>query len=1091
MPTHFFPLTILTQNYEDETFLAEALNFHEISRFHTNEDTAVFNARVNAEQILKDAYANLLHTRIAPETVELREFFVEVAPPKKSAAWRANVRLKFHAVCAEREDGYRQAFVPVFKIVVLSKKAPDFAAKIEREILAALKRDGWTKSLQYLRWLERVESVSLYREELAVTLPTAKQRAVAEEKDEPEERSVLAEAAANLTEIKLKTAYETARQVENLAEIFRAQPPASVLLVGASGVGKTAVFHELVRRREEMGLKENEFWATSGARLIAGQTGFGMWQERCQKLINEAKRRRAVLHLGNLVELTEVGKSEAAAQGIAAFLRPKIARGEVTVVCECTPEQIPVLERRDPQLLGAFRQIRIEEPDRRTSLKILESVAAEFARGGAEKERKTEREAVRTIDAVHRRFSTYSAFPGRPVRFLRNLFHDLPPDEALTPQKIYAEFSRATGLPEMLLDDEIALDLQAAENFFARRVIGQTEAVNLITKMIATVKAKLTRPRKPIASLLFIGPTGVGKTELTKALAEYFFSDAQRLIRFDMSEFSGALAVQRLIGGTGEKEGLLTAKVREQPFSVVLLDEFEKAHHSFFDLLLQMLGEGRLTDAAGRVADFTNTVIVMTSNLGASEFQRGKSGFMRGARARLAAVRHFDAAVKAFLRPEIYNRLDRLVPFAPLDEKTVLRIAALEIEKLKKRDGLRFRPLKLEIGDDVLRFLAASGYDIRYGARPLKRAVERELLAPLAAELNLRPADEKLLVGAAMRNGQIALEFAAESESKKSPALNHVVAGQAHRIAGLRRRMQKLRASYRLTQLGDELYRIARLEAVARRGKWLSDEDKQRIKRKPKIEKFLSDVRALGEAIDRSEDEILLEVYGKSANENADHARQIEAREKTFQKYLLELLRLQYQQPDEITLTFFSENGGAMLRLVQLYLKFLEQIKGEVRRVLIFTSQKQPEQQKPEAKTLFDREVWRREVPDAKNFPAAPAAAAAAAALGIVLVLEGDLALPRFGAESGIHRFATGAKNDRVLVGATDAAPEKFQLPEDLAKRAAVKFQFERRVYDTGQAQVRDLLLNKTFSLEDFELEEIVSAAIEENLKKTADNLIE
>src|SRR5215213_3750783 len=371
-------------------------------------------------------------------------------------------------------------------------------------------------------------------------------------------------------------------------------------------------------------------------------------------------------------------------QGIASFLRPKIARGELLTVVECTPEQLPVLERRDPNLLGAFQQIVIEEPDRQTGLKILESVAKEFAEMKNEQDRRTESEAVKTIDAVHRRFSTYSAFPGRPVRFLRNLFQELSADEPLSRQKVFRAFSDETGLPEMLLNDEIALDSAATEKFFAERVVGQTDAVKLVTNLIATVKAKLTRPRKPVASLLFIGPTGVGKTELTKALAEFFFSDRERLIRFDMSEFSNALSVQRLIGGTGEGEGQLTAKVREQPFSVVLLDEFEKAHHSFFDLLLQMLGEGRLTDSVGRVADFTNSIIVMTSNLGASEFQRGKSGFMRNARERQTAVKHFEAAVKSFLRPEIYNRLDRIVPFAPLDEKTVLRIAGLEIEKLRR-----------------------------------------------------------------------------------------------------------------------------------------------------------------------------------------------------------------------------------------------------------------------------------------------------------------------------------------------------------------------------------------------------------------------
>lgn len=1085
MPTYFFSLTMATQNFEDETHLAEALNFHEISRFHTNEERAALDVRANAEQTLKDIYANYLHTRIAPENIEVKEVFVEIAPPKKSAAWRENINLKFHVLQSAREDGYLNAYVPALGISVLSKKAAHFEEKIRKEILAALRRDKYLKSLKFLRWLERIENVRLHTEEIAVTLPTAKQRAVAEEKDEREEISVLKEVGTNLTETGLNTAYEAEKQTGILAEIFKAKQKTSILLVGASGVGKTAVFHELVRQRGKFDLQENEFWATSGARLIAGQSGFGMWQERCQKLVTEVKKRNAILHLGNLIELLEVGKSLSSTQGIASYLRPKIARGEIVVVVECTPEQLPVLERRDPNLLSAFQQLRVEEPDRKTGLKILEWVAQEFAQVKDEKNRRTEAEAIKTIDAVHRRFSTYSAFPGRPVRFLRNIFHELQKDEPLTSAMVYRAFSNETGLPEMLLNDQIGLDLTKTEKFFTERVIGQEEAVRLVTKLIATVKAKLTRPRRPVASLLFIGPTGVGKTELTKALAEFFFSDKGRLIRFDMSEFSNPLSVQRLIGGTGESEGLLTAKVREQPFSVVLLDEFEKAHHSFFDLLLQMLGEGRLTDSVGRVADFTNSIIVMTSNLGASEFQRGKSGFMRNGRERQTAVKHFDTAVKAFLRPEIYNRLDRIVPFAPLDEATVLEIAGLEIEKLTRRDGLRFRPVKLEIENQVLNYLAETGYDIRYGARPLKRTIERELLAPLSTDLNVRPPDEKLVIEASLKAGKIALEFVAEAEPKKRLAVGNVLAVQAERMAELRRKMQKFLASYKLTELSDELYQIARLLAIQLRGKWLSEEDKARIARQPKIERFLENVRNFGGEINDYEDRILLEIYGKAPAESQKHTAEIEAREKILRANLLELLSLQYPNPNELTLTFFSENQTAMFRLLRLYFACFKEHNCEIKRLLIFTSDKQPDQE-AEKKLLFDRPVWRREIMEIDRvFAGLPKDT-----VGILMHIEGKLALPRFGAESGIHRFIAGMKSDRILVNSTDAAFEKFELSNELVKRDSVKFQFERRTYDAGLDQVKDLLLDKTYPLANTELQKVFVKLIEENLYQTAENLI-
>lgn len=1085
MPTHFFPLTILTQHFEDETFLSEAINFYEISRFATNEETAIFNTRLNAEQILKDIYANFLHTRIASENLEIKEIFVDVEPPKRSEAWREKISLKFHAVCCEREDGYWQAFIPTLTLVVLTKKASEFETKIKKEILSALKRGNWTKSLQYLRWLEKVEKVTLQKEELAITLPTAKQRAIAEENDTEEEKSVLEEVGTNLFESVLHKAYEVEKQTEVLVEILKANPKTSVLLIGSSGVGKTALFHELVRQREKFDFKDNEFWATSGSRLIAGQSGFGMWQERCQKLINEAKKRNAIIHLGNLIELLEVGKSESSTQGIASFLRPKIARGEIIVVCEATPEQLPILERRDPNLLSAFQQIHVEEPDKKTGLRILESVAKEYSQLVDKQARKTETEAIKTIDAVHRRFSTYSVFPGKPVRFLRNLFQTAKQDEAVSAKTVYQAFSNETGLPEMLLNDEINFDLAETEKFFAKRVIGQEEAVNLVTKMIATVKAKLTRPRKPIASLLFIGPTGVGKTELTKALAEFFFSDSERLIRFDMSEFSNPLSVQRLIGGTGEKEGQLTAKVREQPFSVVLLDEFEKAHHSFFDLLLQMLGEGRLTDSVGRVADFTNSIIVMTSNLGASEFQRGKSGFTRNQRERKIAVKHFDSAVKSFLRPEIYNRIDRIVPFAPLDEQTVLQIAKLEIEKIKRRDGLRFRPIQLKLKDDVLNYLAETGYDIRYGARPLKRTVERELLAPLSTELNLRSIDEKLTIDSSLKDGKILLEFISENEPKKRNLLNNVLASQAERIGTLRRKMQKFSTSYKLTELRDEIYQVVRLESLELRGKWVSEEDRERIKRKPKIQNFLDRVAEFAEKVNKSEDEILLEIYGKSLADNQKFAKEIKENEERFNEYLFELLSLQYAQPNEIQLTFFSENTNVMFHLVRNYLRHLQNLEGKVNSVLYFTSEKQKDQIS-ETKNLFDREIWRQE---AKN-PESILENSPKNVFGILMKIEGKLALPRFGAESGVHRFISGTKSDRVLVGSTDARFEKFEISDDLTKRDSLKFLNERRIYDLSKEEIKDLHLEKTFPLINTSVEAVLPLLIERNLQQTTENLI-
>ena len=216
------------------------------------------------------------------------------------------------------------------------------------------------------------------------------------------------------------------------------------------------------------------------------------------------------------------------------------------------------------------------------------------------------------------------------------------------------------------------------------------------------------------------------------------------MVRFDMSEYSHPAAIERLIGGAYSAQGLLTQKVRDQPFTVLLLDEFEKAHPQFLDILLQVLGEGRLTDGVGRVTDFTNSVVIKTSNLGVESYRRRAIGFAGDQAATEAAASHFEREVTSFLRPEMVNRLDRIVPFAPLDRATIAAIARREVDQLLAREGLRFRGVELTLDDAVVERLAAEAFDPRYGARPLKRAIERQPTPPLAAGLNRYASDLKL-----------------------------------------------------------------------------------------------------------------------------------------------------------------------------------------------------------------------------------------------------------------------------------------------------------------------------------------------------------
>jgi ATP-dependent Clp protease ATP-binding subunit ClpB len=273
-----------------------------------------------------------------------------------------------------------------------------------------------------------------------------------------------------------------------------------------------------------------------------------------------------------------------------------------------------------------------------------------------------------------------------------------------------------------------------------RRVVGQDEAVRAVSDAIRRSRAGLSDPNRPNGSFLFLGPTGVGKTELCKALAEFLFDSTEAMVRIDMSEFMEKHSVSRLIGAPPgyvgyEEGGYLTEAVRRRPYSVILLDEVEKAHQDVFNVLLQVLDDGRLTDGQGRTVDFRNTVIVMTSNLGSQYIQdissdgRGGEGEEQYTQMKAAVM----GVVQAHFRPEFINRLDEIVVFRPLDKAQIRSIARIQVEHLGKR--LAERQLRLELSDKALDLLGNVGFDPVYGARPLKRAIQQQLENPLAKEI--------------------------------------------------------------------------------------------------------------------------------------------------------------------------------------------------------------------------------------------------------------------------------------------------------------------------------------------------------------------
>jgi ATP-dependent Clp protease ATP-binding subunit ClpC len=315
-------------------------------------------------------------------------------------------------------------------------------------------------------------------------------------------------------------------------------------------------------------------------------------------------------------------------------------------------------------------------------------------------------------------------------------------DSEVTPEDIAQVVASWTGIPVVKLKEEETERLLKMESILHERVIGQDEAVKSVSRAIRRSRAGLKDPKRPMGSFIFLGPTGVGKTELARALAEALFGDENAVIRIDMSEYMEKHSTSRLVGAPPgyvgyEEGGQLTEKVRRKPYSVVLLDEIEKAHPEVFNILLQVLEDGRLTDSKGRVVDFRNTLIIMTSNVGAETIKKGSSlGFTASNTSEQdynAMKDRVLAELKRSFRPEFLNRIDETIVFHPLDEKHIAEIVTLMAEDLRKR--LREQEVDFELTESAKKFLAKEGYDPTYGARPLRRAIQKHIEDRLSESL--------------------------------------------------------------------------------------------------------------------------------------------------------------------------------------------------------------------------------------------------------------------------------------------------------------------------------------------------------------------
>lgn len=733
-------LAISQSKHDSDIEILSALAVPEIVRI--NQKPKNFAKQVYDaihKEILKQGKYDTLLNYILPE--DLKEDKIVVKLDKHKGHLYPEIDLKYDLFYFQNEFKQWMGVVPALEIEASGKTEDDLKENVAENIRLEFMRKNRLQSITSLLMTQWRSDWKIEQVPLEFTFYTLSEL----ERIEEQTKEELMPKIADIISIPNRELFGLEKEFEQLSTALQGKNRNSVLVIAGAGRGKSALLREFCRQKDDLGLKKVRIWEVSAAQLLHRLSGMGGWEEYLGQMCTELRKSGDILYVTNFGELFEVGQYIGNSMSMGDYLRDYISRGDILIITECTPEQAAQIDLRSPGYLSLFTNIKIEDLTQDDILNIVNQKINQIAEL---KNTAIEEDAIQEILRLQQWYTPYSELPGKTIHFLSGIIADKQQDDLKIIDKdaIFKRFCQETGMPEFMVNPNIQLNVNEMRAFFHKNIYGQKDAIETVLDLIMSIKAAVIRREKPLASLLFVGPTGVGKTELAKVLAQFMFGNRDKMIRFDMSEYRDISALMRLTGDSTGGEGLLTSLVRQEPFSVILFDELEKVNPSFYDLLLQVLGEGRLTDARGRVADFSSTIIIMTSNIGARSFQTGTIGFVETLDQKEAAVEHFVSEVQAHFRPELFNRLDQVIPFAPLEQTIVRKIIDREIKLVYKREGIRGRNIDLQITKDVLDLLAEKGYDARYGARFLQRAVQELLIIPLSQNLNLYEFDIPLEV---------------------------------------------------------------------------------------------------------------------------------------------------------------------------------------------------------------------------------------------------------------------------------------------------------------------------------------------------------